>query len=168
MLKNVLSKVLATACVVALACVALASCAPNSGTAATEEQKAQRAYMSQVHTAMDELGANLELFTDAVSRGDVVNMRTQADNAYKSLDKLNSLEVPSALSEAGVDTKYKDGTAKLRQALDGYIELYTNVQSNESFDRTAYDTRIKELQTLYDDGVKALKEGDEAAANLPK
>mgnify|MGYP006896730393 CR=1 FL=1 len=42
------------------------------------------------------LKSRLESFTDAVSRGDVVGMRTQADNAFKAIDDLNNLNVPDA------------------------------------------------------------------------
>ena len=37
---------------------------------------------------MEALQTRLNGFSDAVSRGDVVTMRTQADNAFKALDEL--------------------------------------------------------------------------------
>ena len=110
---------------------------------------------------MEELDSSLDGFVDAVSRGDVVNMRSQADNAYKTLDKLESIEVPDAMAD--IQESYVEGTSKLREALDGYIELYTDA-SNPGFDWSGYDKRIAEIQKLYDDGVAALEAGDEAAA----
>ena len=111
---------------------------------------------------MAQLDDELDLFVDAVSRGDIVNMRTQADNAYLVLGKLSALEAPEALAD--VHQKYVDGTDKLREALDSYIELYSDVNS-KSFDQSTYKTRIEDVQSLYDEGVAALEQGDEIAAS---
>ena len=90
-------------------------------------------------------------------------MRTQADNAYKILDKLSSIEAPEDLKD--VRDSYVSGTEKLKEALDGYISLYADLSKNESsFDKSAYDTRIAEIQALYDEGVAALQKGDETVA----
>ena len=118
--------------------------------------------MSQVNEIMESLDDGLDLFVDAVSRGDIVNMRTQADNAYRALDKLGSLEAPDELAD--VQEKYLSGTEKLREALDAYISLYTDA-SSDSFDWSTYDNRIKEIQDLYDEGLQDLEDGDKAAAS---
>ena len=156
-----IGKIAALICVVALSCAALFGCANTAMTTATAEQQANRAYMSQVNEIMEELGEGLGSFVDAVSRGDIVNMRTQADNAYQILDKLEALEAPDALKD--VKEKYVDGTEKLREALDGYIALYTDM-NGASFDMSTYDSRIAAIQKLYDEGVDLMKEGDEIAA----
>lgn len=151
-----------------LACVlagslALSACATGGNATLTDEQKANRAYMSQVNETMVELDASLDSFIDAVSRGDIVNMRTQADNAYKTLDKLSAIEAPETLSD--VQKKYAEGTQKLEEALDAYIELYSEAdKAGKDFDWSSYDGRIKEIQELYDSGIKALEEGDKAAS----
>lgn len=154
-------KLCALACVVVLACGLLAGCANTAANNANSEQQANRAYMSQVNEIMEQLDSGLDSFIDAVSRGDVVNMRTQADNAFQILDKLNDLEVPEELSD--VHEKYVEGADKLRGALDGYISLYTDM-SGASFDQSTYDDRIAQIQKLYDDGVALMQEADEAAA----
>lgn len=151
----------ALACVIALACGLLAGCANSATASATAEQQANRAYMSQVNEIMEQLDISLDSFVDAVSRGDVVNMRTQADNAFKVLDKLGNLEAPDSLTD--VQEKYVEGSDKLRGALDGYISLYADM-NGASFDMSTYDERIAQIQKLYDDGVKLMQEGDEAAA----
>ena len=117
--------------------------------------------MSQVNGVMAELGDELGSFVDAVSRNDVVNMRTQADNAYRSLDDLEAIEAPEGLSD--VRQKYIDGTAKLREALDGYIALYTEVESG-ALNQSDYAARLAKVQALYDEGVDLLKQADEAAS----
>ena len=160
-MKHITMKICACAFAFVLAVGALVGCAPNAG-AVNSEQQANRAYMSQVNGIMDELGTDLDSFVDAVSRGDVVNMRTQADNAYKKLDELNSLEVPEGLSD--IQQNYIDGTSKLREALDDYIDLYTEISAG-SFDQSKYADRIAEIQSTYDEGVAALKQGDETAAS---
>ena len=149
-------------CAMALACGLIAGCANTAGTKATEEQQANRNYMSQVNEIMEQLDSGLDSFVDAVSRGDIVNMRTQADEAFKVLDKLDALEAPDGLAD--VQDKYKDGSAKLRDALDAYITLYTDMNGS-SFDMTTYDKRIADVQKLYDEGVALMQEGDEAAAS---
>ena len=158
------TKMVRVALVGALAAsIVLMGCASGGMGAATEEQQANRAYMSQVNEAMTKLDDNLDSFIDAVSRGDVVNMRTQADNAYKELDKLSEIEAPEALADIKKD--YVDGSAKLREALDEYIKLYSKAASEGSdFDWSDYDDRIKSIQTLYDEGVALLEAGDKAAA----
>ena len=121
--------------------------------------------MSQVNLIMTDLKADLASFVDAVSRDDVVNMRTQADNAYKQLDKLAELEVPDGLED--IQAKYVEGAEKLKQSLDGYINLYTDISSateSKPVDWSTYDKRLQDVQSLYDEGVDALDAGDAAAA----
>ena len=161
MKSGVIARIAAAACATALAACLMTGCFGGPAATMNEEQQANRAYMSQVNQTMEELDSSLDGFVDAVSRGDVVNMRSQADNAYKTLDKLESIEVPDAMAD--IQESYVEGTSKLREALDGYIELYTDA-SNPGFDWSGYDKRIAEIQKLYDDGVAALEAGDEAAA----
>ena len=162
MIRKHVIPLVALVCAMALSCGLLAGCANGAANSATAEQQASRSYMSQVNELMEQLGKGLDSFNDAVSRNDVVNMRTQAENAYKVLDQLADLEAPEALSD--VKEKYVDGTKKLRSALDAYITLYTDMQGS-SFDQSTYNSRIAEVQKLYDEGIDLLKQGDEAAAS---
>ena len=159
-MKNVMLKISAVACIVTLCMGALVACSDPASNAENPQQ-VNRAYMSKVNGLMDQLGEDLDSFVKAVSRGDLVNMRTQAENAYKTLDGLSELEAPEDLAE--VKKAYVDGTSKLREALNGYIELYTDA-SADGFDQSAYDRRLAEVQSKYDEGVKLLKQGDETAA----
>lgn len=158
----IVKKLAALACAIALACAALAGCANNASTSATAEQQANRAYMSQVNEIMEELGGGLDSFVDAVSRNDIVNMRTQADNAFKVLNTLVELEAPEALAD--VQKKYTEGVEKLQSALEGYINLYADMSAG-SLDQAAYEDRVAQVQALYDEGVKLLEEGDQLAAD---
>lgn len=144
------------------ACVGMVAGCTSPSANLDSDQQDNRSYMSQVNGLMDELGVSLDSFVDAVSRQDVVNMRTQADNAYKTLDELSNLESPEDLSD--VKQSYVDGTSKLREALDGYIDLFTEINSGK-FDQATYGDRIEEVQKLYDEGVDLLKQADEAAAS---
>ena len=153
-------------CIIALVSVlvlslALAACTQAADTA-TEAQKANRAYMSQVNETMNSLSSALGSFVDAVSRDDVVNMRAQADNAYQLLDKLEQLEAPEELSD--IKDGYVEGTTKLREALDGYIALYTEAKNSATFDWSKFDARLASIQSLYDQGIAALEKADAAAA----
>ncbi len=159
---SIVKKLATAVCAVALAGGVLAGCTNAAANTATAEQQANRVYMSQVNEIMEELGDGLDSFVDAVSRNDIVNMRTQADNAYQALDKLGDLEAPDELAD--IQEKYVDGADKLREALDEYIALYTEM-NGASFDMSTYDSRIDDIQKLYDEGVDLMSEADETAAS---
>ena len=138
-------------------------------TATAQQQSENRQYMTQVNQTMDDLKSRLESFTDAVSRGDVVGMRTQADNAFKAIDDLNNLNVPDALKD--IQKEYVDGTADLKDALNSYIDLYTEIDSateEQPFDYSTYDQRIQDIKSKYDEGIGKLQSGDNKASELPE
>ena len=111
------------------------------------------------------LDSRLSDFVDAVSRGDVVTMRTQADNAFKVLDDLSSLEAPEPLKD--VAAGYVDGANSLKDALNSYIQLYTEIDgatTTDPFDWSTYDSRLQAIQDAYNAGIDKLKAADEAAA----
>ncbi len=148
-----------------LAFGALAGCVGQ--TAVNEQENANREYLSQVNQVMDDLETALASFTDAVSRNDVVGMQTQAENASAKLDSLGSIEAPESLE--AVHQSYQDGTAKLRDALNGYVALYIEIDSAtdaQPFDWSTYDARLTEIQKNYDAGIEALEAGDKAAAEV--
>ena len=162
------AKVFAALCAGVLMVAALGGCAQQD-TAASQQQSENRQYMTQVNQAMEDLQSRLESFTDAVSRGDVVGMRTQADNAFKAIDDLNNISTPDSLKD--VQTEYTDGTADLKDALNAYIELYTEVDTateEQPFDYSTYDQRIQDIKTKYDEGVGKLQSGDNKASELPE
>lgn len=158
------TKVVALACAGALSLATLSGCA--TGPSESEQaQQANRDYMAQVNQSMESLDVKLDGFVDAVSRGDVVSMRTQADNAYGALDALAKLEAPEGLED--VQTSYVDGANALAGALDDYIALYTEIDSateDDPFDWSSYDNRITQIKNKYDEGVALLQSGDNAAA----
>ena len=91
-----------------------------------------------------------------------MNSEQQANRTYMSqvneiIDQLNGD------LDSFVQGYYTDGTKKMRDALDAYINLYTELEAG-SFDQSTYSKRIADVQKLYDEGVETLKKGDEAAA----
>lgn len=76
-------RALAAVCVSAMLAVALSGCMQQTANQANDQQSENREYMTQVNQKMDDLDSRLSDFVDAVSRGDVVTMRTQADNAFQ-------------------------------------------------------------------------------------
>lgn len=164
MKRNKVTRILATLCAAVLMAGVLAGCAGIEQN--SEEAKAQaenRQFMSDVNATMDELAQRLKSFNEAVSRGDVITMRTQADNAFKVLDNLESLEAPEVLQD--VKQGYIDGSNQLKDALNAYIELYTAMQAG-SFDYGTYADRLSSIQETYDQAVEKLKGTDEAATQL--
>ena len=161
-------KAVVAVCAGVLMVAALGGCAQQD-TAATQQQSENRQYMTQVNQSMDDLKTRLESFTDAVSRGDVVGMRTQADNAFKAIDDLNNIDVPDALKD--IQSEYVDGSNDLKDALNSYIELYTEIDSateDQPFDYSTYDQRIQDIKKQYDEGIGKLQSGDNKATELPK
>ena len=163
-MKRILSKFGIIGCILVLCLGVAVGCSGMNGNLSSEQQEGQ-AYMSKVNGIMDKLGKDLDSFVEATSRGDLVNMRTQAENAYQSLDELSKLEAPEQFKD--VQQSYTDGTSKLREALDAYIELYTDV-NGKSFNQATYESRLKSVQSLYDEGVDLLKKGDDLAAEQLK
>ena len=156
-------------CAIALSVAMLAGCTQQQTSAEQQAQSDNRAYMSQLNQSMEELQARLTSFTDAVSRKDVVTMRTQADNAFKVLDSLSDQEAPEALGS--VKDKYVSGCTNLKSALNDYITLYTEIESatdDKPFDWSTYDQRLSEIKTVYDQGLSDLKSADETVSSLQK
>ncbi len=166
---HMLSKFAAVAVAGALGASVLGGCVAQQTSAVTEAQSENRAYMTQVNQTMETLKDRLTSFSDAVSRGDVVTMRTQADNAFKALDSLSSQDAPDALKD--VKQQYVDGCASLESALSDYVTLYSEIDSatdEQPFDWSTYDQRIAAIQSSYDSGIAQLEAGDKTAADLNK
>lgn len=166
MKRTMLTRLLAVACGAALALGMLAGCmSPNTG--ATDQQQANRTYMTQVNLAMEDLNERLASFDDAVARGDAVTMRTQADNAFSAIDDLAAIDTPEAMK--GLQQNYVDGCNTLKGALNDYVDLYTEISSateEHPFDYSTYDERIKAVQDAYNQGIDQLKAADEEALKL--
>lgn len=169
MSKTKLAKVSIVLCTMALSVAMLAGCTQQQTSAEQQTQSDNRAYMSQVNQSMEELQTRLTSFTDAVSRKDVVTMRTQADNAFKVLDSLSDQEAPEALKD--VKEKYVSGCASLKSALNDYITLYTEIESatdEKPFDWSTYDQRLSDIKTVYDQGISDLQSADDTVSSLQK
>lgn len=166
-MKQIATKAAALACTGALALAVLGGCAQQQTSAVSEEQEANRTYMMQVNQTMDDLQDKLGSFTDAVSRGDVVTMRTQADSAFKAIDDLSALEAPDALAD--IKASYVEGATELKEALSAYVDLYTEIESatdEAPFDWTTYAQRIADIQERYNAGIEKLQAGDDKAVEL--
>ena len=162
-----LKKMTKLAAAVCMAALALALCAGCLGANAQvdEASKQYRTYMSQVNQIMVELDENLASFTDAVSRNDVVNMSSQLDQALKSLDRLDSLDVPSSMAD--IQKGYKEAASTLETALGDYVALYTEADAAVQAGTAKwsdYAEVIASIQERYDEGIKLLQDTDALAA----
>ena len=66
---------------------------------------------------------------------------------------------------------FTDGTADLKDALNSYIDLYTEIDSateEQPFDYSTYDQRIQDIKSKYDEGIGKLQSGDNKASELPE
>lgn len=157
--------VMCVACLFVCAALALTGCSTaQQDSQATEQQTANRQYMTQVNQKVETLASELDRFSDAVSRDDLVSMRKQADNASAIIDELSSLDVPDDMAD--IQKSYVDGCASLEEALASYIDLYSDIENAtdaQPFDYSTYSERLQAIQSQYDDGISKLKAGDEAA-----
>ena len=166
MKNTIMARVLALGCSAALLGGVLAGC-ESPATGATDQQQENRTYMTEVNLAMEDLNSRLASFDDAVTRGDAVTMRTQADNAFKAIDDLSAIDTPDAMKD--LQEGYVEGCEKLKDALNSYIDLYTEIDSateEHPFDYGTYDERLKEIQDTYNEGIDKLKAADEEALKL--
>lgn len=163
---KMLNRLLAVACGAALMLGALTGCmSPNTG--ATDQQQANRTYMTQVNLAMEDLNARLASFDEAVAAGNAVTMRTQADNAFAAIDDLAAIDTPDAMKD--LQQNYVDGCNTLKDALSSYVDLYTEISAateDHPFDYSTYDDRLKAVQDSYNKGIDQLKAADEEALKL--
>ena len=170
--RSKMTRILAALCAAVLMVGTLVGCAGIEQN--SEEAKAQaenRQFMSDVNAIMEELSQRLGSFNDAVSRGDVITMRTQADDAFKVLDNLESLEAPEVLQD--VKQGYVDGSKQLKDALNAYIDLYSEMTAakeeaessryNDPFNASDYSGRIEQIQEQYNEGIQTLEDADNSA-----
>ena len=94
MRKRTIARVLAVVLGAALALGALAGC-QSPATGATDQQQANRTYMTKVNQAVEELNTRLGEFDEAVAQESVVNMRNKANSAFEAIDALAARSVVS-------------------------------------------------------------------------
>ena len=159
MLKKRFAKLTAIACIGALALCMLAACANQAQTAEQQKQAANRAYMSSINKIAAELQTEMNGLSTSIAAGDKVTIVSKAKDALAVLDKIEKLDVPEALAD--VHEHYAAGCASLREALEGYVDLYAN---GSSMSNASYSSRLSEIQDLYNAGLAELKKADEVAA----
>lgn len=126
-------------------------------------QAKNRQYMSSVNQIMETLNTNMDGFVTAVKEGEVVSLSSQLSAVDQCVSDLNALDVPDAMSD--IHASYVEGATELQTALKDYVDLYEEVKvpASGSYDYDDYQERLKDIQSHYDAGIKALEEADEAA-----
>ena len=118
--------------------------------------------MASVSENVDDLAAELKVFSDAAGQQDIASMTLSAERASKIIGTIESLNAPEALAE--VHKAYVAGAQQLMGALDAYIALYTELE-NGSIDAAGAQMRLKAIQADYDKGISQLKEADSLAVD---
>lgn len=170
---NKAAKILIAICAFVLM-FALAGCTAPQASNQTEGEDAPMTssqYMAQVNQAVEELNERLQSFNDAVSRQDPITMRTQADNAFSTLDKLAAIEAPEDIKD--LRDQYIKGCDQLKDALNAYIDLYSEMTAakeeaessryNYPFNASDYSGRIEQIQEQYNEGIQTLEDADNSA-----
>ena len=146
-----------------LACMAsLVGCA--SSNEQTDAQTQNRQYMSSVNTIMETLNTNMDTFAKAVKDGEVVSLSAQLSSVDQCVSNLEGLSVPDAMGD--IQSSYVSGAKELQTALSSYVQLYEDVKAPASgmAPSTAdYNSRLADIQSHYDAGIKALQDADSKA-----
>ena len=77
-------------------------------------------------------------------------MRTQADNAFKAIDDLNNPQRPRRPQGYPEGVRRRHGPISRLDALNSYIDLYTEIDSateEQPFDYSTYDQRIQDIKS---------------------
>ena len=157
--------IMATVLCVALAGV-LAGCSSGgtvSSSSSSDSASANRDYMSNANTIIGQLQDNLSDFSDAVANDDLVSMEAAAKKASSSIDDFKKLQPTDTLKS--VHQEYAKGCDELKEALDEYIDLYSD-QKKSKLSSAEYKSRLKKVQDKYNSGMSHLKEGDKPATSL--
>lgn len=122
---------------------------------------ANRAYMSQLNTSMDDLNTKLGKFNEAVAQNDMITMRTVAKKVLADVEAIEAIEAPKDLKDLAA--KYTEGLDGLGGALTAYVEIVADVEAGKT---AGIQQRIDAAQKAYNTGIAALQEADAAAAKL--
>ena len=154
------ARVFALTTVLCLALTLLVSCAPEEGKTPAEMN---REYMASVSQITENLNTELDAFVDAAAEGDVPAMKIASDRAEKQMQKIQDLKAPKDMKQA--HKEYTAGLTDLDSALDGYIDLYSQINAGSIKDVDA-KASLADIQKTYDSGIKHLSAGDELTVKL--
>ena len=156
MRKRTIARVLAVALGAALALGALAGC-QSPATGATDQQQANRTYMTKVNQAVEELNTRLGEFDEAVAQESVVNMRNKANSAFEAIDALAAIDTPDAMKD--LQTNYVDGCNKLKDALNYMLDqLHRFVHGDQQRNRGGA-LRLQRLRRAREGNPRRLQRG---------
>ncbi|MBO4365679.1 MAG: hypothetical protein J5804_05240 [Eggerthellaceae bacterium] len=157
-----------TAVVVIAMCVfafALAGCSSLLGSESQEAQQASanRQYMAQLNQQMADLQQVMDDFQTAVSEQNTVAMKAQVEKAEAIAQRIDAGTATDELADA--KGLYVDALSTLNGAMKDYADLYIEVE-NGTVSAEDVESRVKDIQDAYDDGVAKLQEADNAVAAL--
>lgn len=164
-IKSVISVICLMFCIVIFAgCTAPAA---QSNDVQNDPVAQNRQYMAALNQMSEDLSSKMTGFTDAVSRNDTVGMRTQADDAFKVIERMKEQEAPEDLAE--VKDGYMEACEGFENALNSFISLYEDMSSSDSsFNDQVYSERLKTIQDEYSQAADLLSQTDEKVAELQK
>ena len=90
-------------------------------------------------------------------------MKAQLTSVDKLIESVKNTDCSSTLQPA--KDMYVDALCSLDDALESYVELYTDV-ANGSVDSATYDERLANVQSAYDDAMDKLKSADDKIVSI--
>lgn len=158
-------KVLAMVGAVCALVFALAGCTSVDGSNPDDDPPAaqNRQYMAQLNQQMDSLQDTMNQFQDALGKSDTVTMRARAQDVSKIVQDVNTADAPDKLGD--VKNEYAQGLSTLDQALNSYVDLYTQQQSGQ-ITQDQFNDQVQQIQQTYDQGVDQLKTADKDVSDI--
>ncbi len=152
-------KMLAVVAAVCALVLALSGCSSDLNSPDTDSPAAQnRQYMSQLNQQMSSLQDSMNQFQEALGQQDTVTMRARAQDVSKIVQDVNNTDAPDMLND--VKGEYADGLSTLDQALNSYVDLYTQ-QQNGQITQDDFNTQLQSIQDTYNQGVDKLNTADQ-------
>lgn len=161
--KKLLAIVAVVFCMALMGALAGCGSTDQASSSSSDGASANRDYMSNANTIIEQLQDNLNDFSDAVSDDNLVSMKAAAKKAYQSIDRFKQLKPTDTLKP--VHTEYVKGCDDLKDALEQYIDLFSDQKKSKLTDQQ-YKDRLKKVQDKYNSGMDHLKEGDKKATSL--
>ena len=145
----------------------LSACSAKMSAGELSSSEKDRAYLAQVNDLLTDMDGDLKSFTDATSRNDLVAVQSNAKKINYLISSISNLDVPDDMKS--VHDQYVSGCNALNRALNDYVCLYCDV-INRGADVNApeYAQKLAAIQSLYNNGLKVLKDADQALADLNK
>ena len=149
-------------CVVVAMAFTMFGCSSGQGEEQSEAAN-NRAYMANLNRQASDLQDVMDDFEKAAAENDVVTMQAKLKDMDQIIDTVKDTTATERLSS--VKDGYVDALTTLREAMGSYVSLYNEIKSG-SIDSKQFDTKLAEIQSVYDSGIEKMKNADQIVKDI--